>query len=115
MRAPWKPSDPARWSILGLADPDAAGRVQKTVTVADALAYGLVLPGVDDPIEGIVRGVHVELAALAELLQDRPIAEVLLMLNRRLETAMLLLSWCDNREKLPVEDGGEPPDSGGAP
>jgi hypothetical protein len=34
------------------------------------LAFALVLPGSLDPVEGIVDGVRVELAAVAEMLQE---------------------------------------------
>jgi hypothetical protein len=74
--------------------------------VPDALAYALVCPGAVDPVEGIVDGVRVELAALEDALRgSHPrIADFLAQQGRRLESAMQLLRWTDNRERMPMED-----------
>jgi hypothetical protein len=108
----WEPSDPARWAVLNLADPDPTGAIPKGATVADVLAWALVCHGAADPIEGIVDAVRLELAALADLLPDRRAADVLRVLGKRLDAAMLLLKWVDNREKMPIvpgENEEEPP------
>jgi hypothetical protein len=113
----WEPSDPARWAVLNLADPDPTGAIPKDATVADVLARALVLPGSDDVVNGIVDAVRLELSALADLLPDKRAADVLRVLGKRLDAAMLLLKWVDNRAKMPIEPGeneeeppGEPTD-----
>ncbi len=113
MIRPWQPSDPGRWAELNLADPDPSGALPKGATIADVLAWALVIPGATDPIEGIVDSVTIELKALADLLPDRRTAAVLLLLGKRLDAAMLLLKWIDNRERMPREPGEEE-DEGGA-
>jgi len=107
----WEPSDPTRWAELNLEDPDPSGKLPKGARVPDVLAWALVCPGAVDPVEGIVDGVRVELSALADVLTERRVADVLLMLGRRLEAAMQLLRWIDNRERMPMEDDEEPPPS----
>jgi hypothetical protein len=62
-----------------------------------------VPPGATDPVEGIVDGVRAELAALADVLCKQQVAGVLLLLARRLEAAMLLLRWTDEREEMLLE------------
>jgi hypothetical protein len=99
----WEPSDPARWAVLNLADPNPTGAIPKGATVADVLAWALVLPGSDDVVNGIVDAVRLELSALADLLPDRHAADVLRVLGKRLDAAMLLLKWTDNRAKMPIE------------
>jgi hypothetical protein len=101
----WEPSDPARWAVLNLADPDPTGAIPKDATVADVLAWALVLPGSDDVVNGIVDAVRLELSALADVLPDRRAADVLRVLGKRLNAAMLLLKWTDNRAKMPLEPG----------
>jgi hypothetical protein len=111
---PWKPSDPARLDQLGLEDPDPSGSLPKGARIADVLARALVAPGSADPVEGIVDGVRIELAALADALHVREssIADTLVSLARRLWAAMQLLRWTDNRERMPLEeDEEEPPPS----
>jgi hypothetical protein len=105
----WKPSDPQRWSMLGLEDPHPTGRLPKRAKVADVLAWALIPPGSTDPIEGIVDGVCFDLAALARSGLDEVPADLLAGCSRRLWTAMKLLRWCDNREPMPVEEEEEPP------
>jgi hypothetical protein len=106
----WEPSDPARWAHLNLADQDPSGCLPQGALVADVLVWALALPGAVDPVEGIVDGVRVELAALADVLSERRVATVLLMLGRRLDAAMLLLRWTDNRAQMPTElDEPRPP------
>jgi len=108
----WKPSDPTRWAHLNLEDPDPSGGMPKLARVPDVLAWALVLPGATDPVEGIVDGVRVELWALADVLPDRRVADVLFMLGRRLDAATQLLRWTDDRERLPMEEEfDEPPRS----
>jgi hypothetical protein len=104
---PWRASNPDRWSILGLADPDPAGRLPKGGGVADLLARAAVLPGSADPVQGIVDAVTSELVTLAEYLPDRKTADTLRMFAGRLEAAMQLLRWADNREEMPKEEEPE--------
>ncbi len=112
MIRPWQPSDPGRWAELNLADPAPDGSLPKGATVADVLAWALVIPGAADPIEGIVDAVTLELKALADLLADRRAAAVLHLLGKRLDAAMLLLKWIDNREQMPREPGEEEDEGG---
>jgi hypothetical protein len=119
MSAPWKPSDPARWAALGLADPPADGHLPAQAQTADLLALALILPGADDPVTGIVDAVRVELAAIADAQPSRNVAEALALLGRRLDVASLLLRRADNRVPMPpVYDPDAPtatemPDDGG--
>ena len=106
---PWKPSNPGRWAHMALEDPDPSGALPPRAMVADVLAWALVPPGAVDPIEGIVDGVRVELAAFADALGARPVSEGLRMLCRRLEAALKLLRWIDNRERMPFERHFEEP------
>lgn len=46
-----------------------------------------------------------ELKALADLLPDRRAAAVLHLLGKRLDAAVQLLRWIDNRERMPLEPG----------
>ena len=94
--------------MLGLADLPSTPRMLERATNADVLAYALVLPGAADPVEGIVDAVRVELTALAPMLQERGAGDVLQLLARRLETAMVLLRRADSREPTPPEDGADP-------
>lgn len=103
MIRPWQPSDPGRWAELNLAEPDPGGALPNGALVGDVLAWALVIPGAPDPIEGIVDAVSLELRALAELMADRRAAAVLHLLGKRLDAAMLLLKWIDNREKMPTD------------
>ena len=48
---PWEPSDPTRWAHLNLCDPPEGGILPRDAFVPDALAWALVLPEADDPIE----------------------------------------------------------------
>ena len=115
-RRPWKTSaTPDRWGQLGLGDPDPSGYLPKEASVADALVRGLIAPGSADPVEGIVDGVRIELAALA-VGAAPAISDTLTALTRRLGTATQLLRWCDNREPMPVENDEEPlPSASSAP
>jgi hypothetical protein len=103
----WEPSNPERGGVLGLLDADPTGALPKGATVVDVLAWALSLPGSDDVVTGIVDAVSVELAALAEVTPERRIADVMLMLGRRLDAATLLLKWADNRVKMPTDDDDE--------
>jgi hypothetical protein len=88
----------------------------KGARVPDALAWALVCPGAADPVEGIVDGVRVELSALADALGACPVADAVRILIRRLEAAMQLLRWTDNRERMPMEDDlDEPPPAAPVP
>jgi len=112
---------PDRGGPLGLLDPDPTGALPKGATVIDVLAWALMTPGSDDVVSGMVDAVSRELTALATA-QDQPTADVLTMLGRRLDAAMLLLKWADNRAKMPDDDDleetkdaapDEPPPEGG--
>jgi hypothetical protein len=89
----------------------------KGATPADVLAWALALPGSPDPVEGIVEGVRVELAALADALRvnEGLVAGSLAELARRLEAAMILLRWTDNRELMPREEDEPPPSPAPSP
>ena len=100
---PWEPSDPTRWAHLNLSDPPKNGLLPEGALVPDALAFALVAPEATDPVEGIVSAVRVELAALAEAMEARGIAAMLLLLARRLDVACLLLRYTDNRARLPMD------------
>lgn len=94
----WKPSNPGRWSALGLADPaEIPGG-----SVSDLLAYALVDPDAEDPIDGILLGVRTELVVLAD--GDGGARPMLRMLIRRLDVALLLLRRLDNRVPIPLEE-----------
>jgi hypothetical protein len=80
----WQASDPGRWAFIGLADPNPSGHLPVPATTGDVLAFALMLPGSLDPVEGIVDGVRVELAAVAEMLQEHKASDVLKLLARRL-------------------------------
>jgi hypothetical protein len=92
--------------MLGLEDPDPTGRPLKGATVADVLAWAQMPPGSADPIEGIVDGVRIDLVALARSghEMDDAFADMLMGYARRLWAAMQLLRWCDNRERMPVDN-----------
>jgi hypothetical protein len=107
-RPPWRPSDPARWAILGMGDPPPNDAFPRKGHTADLLAYALTLPGAEDPVSGIVSSVIVELLAFSDLFQESK-GDVLLMLARRLQVAMVLLARTDNRAPMPMEDEEEPP------
>jgi hypothetical protein len=96
----WKPADPARFSMLGLADPDPSGELVPEATTADVLVYGLVPPGARDPVEGILESVRADIEVLSTL-HEPPIADVLEMLGRRLYVAILLLRRTDQRDPIP--------------
>lgn len=106
---PWEPSDPTRWAHLNLADPPEGGILPPDALVPDALAWALVSPEADDPIEGILEGVRIELAALAATTEERAIAAMLGLLARRVDVACLLLRYTDNRARMPTEPA-EPPE-----
>jgi hypothetical protein len=111
-KPPWKPSPVDRWSLLNLEDPDPAGEMPSKARVPDALAWALVPPGAADPVEGIVDGVRIEIAAAAEMRStgEPHLADMLTMWGRRLDAAMQLLRWTDERERMPMEDDfDEPP------
>jgi hypothetical protein len=107
---PWEPSDPARWAHLNLSDPPENGILPKDALVPDALAWALVSPEADDPIEGIVDGVKIELEALADSLKERGIGAMLGLLARRLDVACILLRYTDNRSPMPTEPADPPED-----
>jgi hypothetical protein len=92
-----------RWSMLGLADGRPDERLPEQEGTADVLAAALMAPGAEDPIEGIVEAVRVELGALAALMPDREVQETLRLLCRRLDAALLLFRRCDNRAPMPLE------------
>jgi hypothetical protein len=108
MSSPWKPSDPTRWSMLGLAEPPDLSLPKRGQT-ADVLAYALMLRGAEDPIEGILHGVQVELEALADTLITRQVADELILLAQRIAVAVLLLLRCDNRSSMPPEHDPDAP------
>jgi hypothetical protein len=116
-KPPWKPSDPTRWAHLNLEDPDPSGEMPKKARVPDALAWALVAPGAEDPVEGIVDGVRLEIAAAAEVRRtgEPHLADMLTMWGRRLDAAMQLLRWIDNRERMPMENDFEEPPSAAEP
>jgi hypothetical protein len=97
------PGNPDRWSMLGLDDPKPDASLPKDGQTADLLAFALVLPGAEDPVEGIIDGVRVELAAMAEGAPSRANADALMLLGRRLDVAMLLLRRSDERAPMPPE------------
>ena len=103
MSMPWSPSDPARWAVLGLADPTPGRDLPQGATVADVLAWALVLPSAIDPVEGIVDAVRVELRALASVVEEKPVAGLLAIIERRLSAALILLRYCDGREPMRFE------------
>jgi hypothetical protein len=107
-RPPGANAPPSRWTALGLADPRPNGGIPYEAMPHDLLAYALVLPGAEDPVEGIVDAVCVELRALADTLITRQVADELVMLSRRLNVAMLLLRRADNGAPMPLEDDEEP-------
>jgi hypothetical protein len=96
-------ADKPRWAELGLADPDPSGQLPADAQTADVLAFGLTLPGADDPVEGIVDAVRIELYALSQEEAADPKRDVLYMLGRRLDAAMLLLRRADGRAPAPPE------------
>ena len=100
---PWEPSDPARWAHLNLSDPPDNGILPRDALVPDAIVWALVSPEADDPIEGIVEGVKIELEGLADAMEERGIAAMLGLLARRLDVACLLLRYTDNRSPMPLE------------
>jgi hypothetical protein len=110
-KPPWKPSPIDRWSLLNLEDPDPAGEMPSKARVPDALTWALVSPGAEDPVEGIVDGVRIEIAAAAEMRStgEPHLADLLTMWGRRLDVAMQLLRWTDERERMPMEDEFEEP------
>ena len=97
------PTDKPRWAELGLADPPADGRLPEQGQTADLLAFAVILPGAEDPVIGIVDAVALELHALSQAIDTDPIRDVLFMLGRRLEVAMLLLRRADGRAPMPRE------------
>lgn len=103
MNRPWGPSDPGRWSMLGMADPDPSGVLPKDARTAEALAWALCVPGAADPVEGILDAVRIELDAIASVLPSRPVADALNLLSRRIDVAALLLRRADNRERNPMD------------
>ena len=112
MTAPWKPSNPGRWSMLGLPEPtDQRHHAPEYGTLAEVLAYGLVPLGAEDPVEGILEGVMLELDALGATLVTRVLSrsasEMLHLLAQRIEVAIILLQRCDNRATLPPEPDPE--------
>ena len=100
---PWERSDPTRWAHLNLSDPPENGILPRHALVPDALVWALVSPEADDPIEGILEGVKLELAALADAMEECGIASMLGLLARRLDVACLLLRYTDGRTRMPVE------------
>jgi hypothetical protein len=96
-------TDLPRWAELGLADPLPDERMPEQGSTADLLAWALVAPGADEPIAGIVDGVRVELAALADAAPSLPVAAVLVLLSKRLAVASLLLRRADERAPTPRE------------
>lgn len=118
---PWEPSDPTRWAHLDLSDPPEGGILPDDALVPDALAWALVSPEADDPIEGILAGVKIELTALADAMEARSVAAMLRLLARRLDVACHLLRYTDNRAQMPLESDepeepalkGSDPASGG--
>src|SRR5262245_21264759 len=103
MSMPWSPSDPTRRAVLGLADPTPSGDLPQGATVADVLAWALLLPSAVDPVEGIVDAARVELRALASVLEQKPLADLLAIIERRLSAALTLLRYCDGREPMRFE------------
>jgi hypothetical protein len=97
------PPDKPRWAELGLADPPEDGSLPEQGQTADLLAFGLVLPGAEDPILGIVDAVQVELHALAGRLEETGAGDILLMLSNRLAVASLLMRRADGRIPTPPE------------
>ena len=114
---PWEPSDPTRWAHLNLSDPPEAGILPGDALVPDALAWALVSPEADDPIEGILEGVKIELTALSNAMEKRDVAAMLGLLGRRLDVACLLLRYTDGRARMPLEseEPEEPAPASGDP
>jgi hypothetical protein len=115
MTTPCKPSDPARWSMLGLADPLQSPHRLEHAQTADLLAYARMLPGSKDPVEGIVDGVRMELEALAgSQLTDEFTGQYTLPAQRP-NVAMRLLRRCDNRAPTPAEHDPDAPTADAGP
>jgi hypothetical protein len=58
--------NPCRWAHLGLANGDPTARLPEQGSTADLLIWAMVPPSATEPVEGMVDGVRVELAALAQ-------------------------------------------------
>lgn len=87
-----------RWSMVGLAYPPTS-----PPTTSDLLALALMPPGSEDPVEGIVDAVRIELLAFASVAQG-PLRDLLTALGARLQAAITLLRRTDHREAMPPED-----------
>jgi hypothetical protein len=57
---------------------------------------------VDDPVSGILETASDELRSVGRA-NDRRLQDVLEQIARRIDAAIILLRWTDNREQMPVE------------
>ena len=58
--------------------------------------------------ERIVDAARVELHALASVIEQKPVADLLAIIERRLSAALTLLRYCDGREPMRFEPEAVP-------
>lgn len=94
--------------MLGLTEPEPKEMIPAKASTAGLLAFAILCPGAEDPVEGMVNGTRAELAALALMLAEGPVANILDRRVRQLDVAMALLRRTDCRDTMPTDELDEP-------
>src|SRR5262249_53062888 len=102
---------------LGLADLRPSHEPPEHGTTADLLAWAVMPPGVDDPVEGLISGVRIDLEALAEQHErcHPAFSDALVPLIRRLQVAGIFLKRADGRVPMVLDAPEATQDAAPAP